>query len=63
MSMRDYEKALKLIGGGFWDGEKEWKISRPLSEEEKGYPRLSLPDAPLLLKWIRDDYRVEKDYI
>ena len=47
----------------FWDGEKEWKIGRPLSEEEKGYPRLSLPDAPLLLKWIRDDYRVEKDYI
>ena len=47
----------------FWDGEEEWKIGRPLTEKEKRYPRKGLPSAPLLIKEIEDDYRVEKDYI
>jgi hypothetical protein len=48
----------------FWSGEKQWKVQRPLTEEEKKYPRgPSLPSAPLLVEMIEKDYRVERDYI
>jgi len=47
----------------FWDGEKEWRIDRPLIDEEKKYPRKALPSAPMLIEWIENDYRVERDYI
>ena len=48
----------------FWSGDKQWKVHRPLTEEEKRYPRgPSLPSAPLLIEMIENDYRVERDYI
>ncbi len=48
----------------FWDGEKEWKVHRPLTEEEKKYPKgPSFPSGPLLIERIEKDYRVERDYI
>ena len=47
----------------FWDGDKEWKVERPLTEEEKKYPSYSLPSAPLLIERIENNYRVEIDYI
>jgi hypothetical protein len=48
----------------FWDGEKQWKVHRPLTEIEKRYPEgPSLPSAPLLIEMIEKDYRVERDYI
>lgn len=47
----------------FWDGTKEWKVDRKLTDEEKKYPSCSLPSAPLLIEWIQNDYRVERDYI
>ncbi|MBO0131598.1 MULTISPECIES: Imm26 family immunity protein [Agrobacterium] len=48
----------------FWDGEKEWRVKRPLTNEEKKYPEgPSLPSAPLLIEMIEKNYRVEKDYI
>lgn len=48
----------------FWNGEEEWKVQRPLTEEEKKYPKgPSLPSAPLLVERIEKDYRVERDYI
>ncbi|CAN7572829.1 hypothetical protein G6M70_04285 [Agrobacterium tumefaciens] len=48
----------------FWSGEKQWKVHRRLTAEEKKYPRgPSLPSAPLLIEMIEKNYRVEKDYI
>ena len=48
----------------FWSGDKQWKVQRPLTEEEKKYPKgPSLPSAPLLVERIEKDYRVERDYI
>ncbi|MFV0322167.1 MAG: Imm26 family immunity protein [Alphaproteobacteria bacterium] len=48
----------------FWDGDKEWRVHRPLTEEEKKYPEgPSLPSAPLLIERIETNYRVERDYI
>lgn len=48
----------------FWDGEREWKVHRPLTKEEKEYPRGPyFPSAPLLVEMIEKDYRVERDYI
>ncbi|MDO9417160.1 hypothetical protein [Pararhizobium sp.] len=48
----------------FWDGEKEWKVHRPLTKEEKKYPKgPSLPSAPLLIERIEKNYRAEIDYI
>jgi hypothetical protein len=47
----------------FWDGEREWRVDRPLTEIEKRYPRKSLISAPLLIQYVEDDYRVERDYI
>lgn len=48
----------------FWRGEKQWKVHRPLTEEEKKFPRgPSLPSAPLLIEMIEQNYRVERDYI
>jgi hypothetical protein len=48
----------------FWNGEKQWKVHRPLTEEEKRFPKgTSLPSAPLLIDMIEKDYRVERDYI
>jgi len=48
----------------FWTGEKQWKVHRPLTDEEKKFPRgPSLPSAPLLIEMIEKDYRVEGDYI
>ena len=48
----------------FWDGEKEWRIKRPLTAEEKKYPKgPSLPSAPLLIERIQKNYRVERDYV
>lgn len=48
----------------FWDGEMQWRVDRPLSDEEKKYPRgPSLPSFPLLVEWIEKDYRVERDYV
>lgn len=48
----------------FWDGEKEWRDRRPLTDEEKKYPKgPSLPSAPLLVEMIEKNYRVENDYV
>ena len=48
----------------FWKGERQWKVHRPLTPEEKKYPRgPSFPGAPLLIERIEKDYRVERDYI
>lgn len=48
----------------FWDGEKEWRVERPLNEDEKKYPKgPSFPSAPLLVEWIENDYCVERDYV
>jgi hypothetical protein len=48
----------------FWDGVKEWKVHRPLTNTEKKYPvGPSLPSAPLLIERIKENYRVEHDYI
>lgn len=48
----------------FWAGEKQWKVHRPLTSQEKKYPKgPSLPSAPLLIEKIETDYRVERDYV
>ena len=48
----------------FWKGEKQWKVHRPLTDEEKRFPKgPSLPSAPLLIERIEKDFRVERDYI
>jgi len=48
----------------FWDGDKQWKVHRPLTETEKYFPKgPSLPSAPLLVERIEQDYRVERDYV
>ncbi|MGL3609085.1 hypothetical protein ACSV9I_21455 [Rhizobium sp. G187] len=48
----------------FWCGDKQWKVQRPLTDDEKRYPRgPSLPSAPLLIEMIEKNYRVERDYI
>lgn len=48
----------------FWDGSKEWKVHRPLSDNEKKFPEgPSLPSAPLSARMIENDYRVDRDYI
>ena len=48
----------------FWSGDKQWKVHRPLTEEEKKYPEgPSFPSAPLLIDMIEKDYRVERNYI
>jgi len=48
----------------FWSGDKQWKVNRPLTEEEKKYPKgPSFPSAPLLIERIERNYRSEKDYI
>lgn len=48
----------------FWDGAREWRVERPLSDAERKYPEgPSLPSAPMLIQMIQDDYRVERDYI
>ena len=48
----------------FWNGEREWKVHRPLTPEEKKYPEgPSFLSAPLLIELIEKDYRVERDYI
>ncbi|MFC0806586.1 MULTISPECIES: hypothetical protein [Sinorhizobium] len=48
----------------FWAGEGQWKVHRPLTKEEKKFPKgPSLPSAPLLIEMIEKDYRVERDYI
>ena len=48
----------------FWNGEREWKIERALTDDEKMYPEgPSFPSAPLLIEWIEKDYRVEREYI
>ena len=39
----------------FWDGEREWRGSEPLSDTEKLYPYgPSLPSAPLLVQRIQE---------
>lgn len=47
----------------FWDGEREWRVDRPLTESEKQYPEKALISAPLLIQYIEDTYRVERDYL
>jgi len=48
----------------FWDGDREWKVHRPLTDEERRFPEgPSFPSAPLLIEIIEKDYRVERDYI
>ena len=46
----------------FWDGERECRVDRPLTESEKLYPEKALISAPLLIQYIEDGYRVERDY-
>jgi hypothetical protein len=47
----------------FWDGTRECRIDRPLTQEELSYPEgPSLPSAPLLLDMIARNYRVERTY-
>lgn len=48
----------------FWNGQDEWKVNRPLTDEEKKYPKgPSFPSAPLLIERIEKNYRVERDYV
>ena len=48
----------------FWSGGRQIRVERPLTEEEKKYPKgPSLLSAPLLVDMIEKDYRVERDYI
>ena len=48
----------------FWDGEKEWKVQRPLTDDEKKYPTgPSLPSAPLLIERIETNWRAERDIV
>lgn len=48
----------------FWSGEKQWKAHRPLTDEERKFPRgPSLPSAPLLIEMIEKNYRVDRDYV
>jgi hypothetical protein len=47
----------------FWDGKREWRVERQLTDEEKFYPEKSLPSAPLLIEYIEDGYRVEDKYL
>jgi Immunity protein 26 len=48
----------------FWDGVREWKETRLLTEAEKKYPEgPSFFSAPLIIEMIENNYRVEKDYI
>lgn len=48
----------------FWDGEREWRATGPLTEEQSHYPRgPSLPSAPLFVELIQKRYRVERDFI
>jgi hypothetical protein len=47
----------------FWDGENSYRIGRPLTEEEKKYPKRGMISAPLLIERVEDDYRVERDYL
>lgn len=48
----------------FWDGNKEWKVDRPLTSQEKKIPEgPTLISAPLLVEMVERDYRVERDYI
>lgn len=48
----------------FWDGEREWKVNRPLTKKEKKFPEgPSFPSAPLLVEKIVRNYRAERDYI
>ena len=47
----------------FWDGENEWRVDTPLTWEQKQYPKRSLPSAPVLIDWIENNFRVEKDYL
>lgn len=48
----------------FWDGERQWKVHRPLSDDEKRYPKgPSLPSAPLLIDMVEKDFRVERDFV
>jgi len=47
----------------FWDGKNEWKIERPLVEEEKRYPQRGIVSAPLLIQRVEEGYRVDRDYI
>ena len=48
----------------FWNGGEQWKVHRPLTDQEKRYPKgPSFPSAPLLIEKIEKDYRVERDYI
>lgn len=48
----------------FWDGGEQWKVQRPLTDEERKYPKgPSLPSAPLLIERIETDWRAERDFI
>lgn len=48
----------------FWDGQREWRATSPLTEEQRRYPRgPSLPSAPLFVAMIQNRYCVERDFI
>lgn len=47
----------------FIDENGEYRIERPLTDEEMKYPDESLPSAPVIIERIQNDYRVERDYI
>lgn len=48
----------------FWDGERETRVDRPLTEAERHYPiGPHLPSAPLLIEWIEKGCREEKDFV
>ena len=47
----------------FWDGDKEWRVDRSLTDVEKKYPQRGFISAPLLIERIEKDYRAEIDYV
>ena len=48
----------------FWKGDQEYRVARPLTDEEQKYPQgPSFPNLPLLIEMIEDDYRVDRHYV
>lgn len=48
----------------FWDGNRQWRTTGPLTDEQKRFPRgPTLPSAPMFLELIQRQYRVERDFL
>ncbi len=52
-------KTNKILAWYLWDGDKEWKLDRPLSEEEKKYPMSEIWNDTLLIQRIEEGWLPE----